>query len=461
MKLKQMSIAAKMLVSIILFQLITLYLAIAYFTYDLLIVNRTNYPGYISDSQLEFIIDSVGYNESHTLNLKAGTEIADILKNPDAWLVVADDKGQLIKKGNIPPEYNFLTENIRFLGLSEIKINESLSHYAMKAMSGKAEGNNIYVMLGGTPVYHGVWDFFLSLVKELSLKMFIPMGIAALIIMPLVTRRILAGISDAAYDAQHIHEGDHKARLRESGIPHEILPLVKAVNAALQRLSEGYEERDRFLASAAHELRAPLAVIEARLQIIEDHNVRQILSNDVARLSNLAESLLDLQRLGQSTSFFTLIDIKRFMRKVVSDYSPMIIAAGYDIELIVCNEPVFIYGDDASLSRAVINILQNAVHHGGGKGLITVEVTHSGCITVQDCGPGIPADEREKIFEPFHRLHLNSQGTGLGLHLVKHIIELHQGEIRAKEGKNGGSIFEIRIPLLKAFQLNQCNEQKR
>ncbi|EOC0416234.1 HAMP domain-containing histidine kinase [Cronobacter malonaticus] len=185
------------------------------------------------------------------------------------------------------------------------------------------------------------------------------------------------------------------------------------------------------------------------------------MSNDVARLSNLAESLLDLQRLGQSISFFTLIDIKRFMRKVVSDYSPMIIAAGYDIELIVCNEPVFIYGDDASLSRAVINILQNAVHHGGGKGLITVEVTHSGCITVQDCGPGIPVDEREKIFEPFHRLHLNSQGTGLGLHLVKHIIELHQGEIRAKEGKNGGSLFEIRIPLLKAFQLNQCNEQKR
>lgn len=460
MKLKQISIAAKMLVSIILFQLITLYLAIAYFTYDLLIVNRTNYPGYISDSQLELIIDSVGYNTSHTLNLKAGTEIAD-LKHPDAWLVIADDKGQLIKKGNIPPEYNFLTENIRFLGLSEIKINESLSHYAMKVMSGKADGNNIYVMLGGTPVYHGVWDFFLSLVKELSLKMFIPMGIAALIIMPLVTRRILAGISDAAYDAQHIHEGDHKARLRESGIPHEILPLVKAVNAALQRLSEGYQERDRFLASAAHELRAPLAVIEARLQIIEDHNVRQILSNDVARLSNLAESLLDLQRLGQSTSFFTLIDIKRFMRKVVSDYSPMIIAAGYDIELIVCNEPVFIYGDDASLSRAVINILQNAVHHGGGKGLITVEVTHSGCITVQDCGPGIPVDEREKIFEPFHRLHLNSQGTGLGLHLVKHIIELHQGEIRAKEGKNGGSLFEIRIPLLKAFQLNQCNEQKR
>ncbi|WP_158694112.1 hypothetical protein, partial [Cronobacter malonaticus] len=133
MKLKQISIAAKMLVSIILFQLITLYLAIAYFTYDLLIVNRTNYPGYISDSQLELIIDSVGYNTSHTLNLKAGTEIAD-LKHPDAWLVIADDKGQLIKKGNIPPEYNFLTENIRFLGLSEIKINESLSHYAMKVM---------------------------------------------------------------------------------------------------------------------------------------------------------------------------------------------------------------------------------------------------------------------------------------------------------------------------------------
>ncbi len=138
----------------------------------------------------------------------------------------------------------------------------------------------------------------------------------------------------------------------------------------------------------------------------------------------------------------------------------MIIAAGYDIEFIVCNESVFIYGDDASLSRAVINILQNAVHHGGGKGLITIEVTHSGCITVQDCGPGIPVTEREKIFEPFHRLHLNSQGTGLGLHLVKHIIDLHKGNVSAKEGRKGGTIFEIKIPLLKAFQLHELNENR-
>ncbi|MGK9174615.1 HAMP domain-containing histidine kinase [Yokenella regensburgei] len=445
--LKPLSLASKMAMSIISLQLITLYLTIGYFILDAMRTNNLTFGGVIPDSQVQLILDAVAYNERKELFIRATPQVATLLEDADAWIVVSDDKGQVIHSGNVPEVYERLTENINALGMSEVKATKENSQLSMKLLTKNIGKRTIRVLVGGIPTYKA-FDIFSLLASVLSLKIFLPMGIAAVIFIPFITRKMLSGLSNAASDAKHINESDRKARIREDGIPSEVMPLVKAVNGALQRLSDGYDERDRFLSSAAHELRAPIAIIEARLSILTDTKARRILGNDVARLSNLAESLLDLQRIGRELSTFIVVDLKHMLRQVISDYSPMIIASGYDIEFISCKCTVSVRGDEASLSRAVINILQNAVIYGGGKGLISVELSEDGYIIIQDEGPGIALAERERIFEPFQRVIPQSQGTGLGLHLVKEIVHMHKGSVSAGEGKSGGALFEIYLPVL-------------
>lgn len=447
MPIKNLSIAAKMAISIICLQLITLYVTVGYLIYDSMFKEERAVTGVIADSQVELIRDAVTYDDKMKLKITRSPLVDKLLSEPTAWVVATDNLGQIVKLGNVPRIYNSLIPSMGEMSNSEIKSTLESKSLSMKIFNKKTNSSTIHVMVGGIASYK-IADIFTSLASVISLKVFMPMGIATIIFIPLITRRILSSLSSAANDARHINESDRKARIREDGIPREIMPLVKAVNAALQRLSEGYDARDRFLSSAAHELRAPVAIIEARLSIIEQPEIRSILSYDVARLANLAESLLDLQRIGQGLSKFQAVDLKKMLRQVISDYSPMIISAGYDVEFISCNDSVCVMGDESSLSRAVINLLQNSVNYGGRKGVISVFLARQGVITIQDEGPGIALVERERIFEPFYRSAPQSYGTGLGLHLVREIVQQHHGVVTVGEGNKNGALFEIKLPIL-------------
>jgi len=444
---KNLSIATRLTISIIFIQLIALYLTIGYLIYDSMKADSKTFAGGIPDSKVRVISDAVSYNAHNELIITSTASVNGLLSQPGAWVIVSDNNGQSIRSGKIPAPYEALINDINSLGGSEVSAVRENSALSMKMTIKTVANKTLRIMVGGVPVYEPE-EIFAGLASIISFKIFMPMALVAIILIPLITRRILSGLSSAANDAKHINESDRQARIRVEGIPGEVMPLVKAVNGALQRLSEGHQERDRFLSSAAHELRAPIAIIEARLSIIQDNKTRNILANDVARLSNLAESLLDLQRLSKGLSGLSGVHLKKTLRQVISDYSPMIISSGYDIEYISCDEDVIVKGDEASLSRAVINILQNAVIYGGGKGLITVWLSKEGFITIEDEGPGIPQVQRERVFEPFQRVIPRAQGAGLGLHLVQEIVQMHKGTVTAGEGRRGGALFEIRLPVL-------------
>ncbi|TGV80421.1 HAMP domain-containing histidine kinase, partial [Mesorhizobium sp. M00.F.Ca.ET.158.01.1.1] len=196
--------------------------------------------------------------------------------------------------------------------------------------------------------------------------------------------------------------------------PKEVTPLVKAVNAALARLDKGYERHKRFLTDAAHELRTPVAILNTRLASLPATPERARPLQDAARLSTLTDQLLDLQRLDRQTTAFEKVDLVAIARGVIVDLAPMAFSAGYEMSFEPERDTLFATGDRTAIERAVTNIVQNAIEHGGGGGTITIAIDRTGGIEVRDEGPGIPVEERENVFEPFYRLQPQSRGAGLG-----------------------------------------------
>ena len=270
-------------------------------------------------------------------------------------------------------------------------------------------------------------------------------ALTTIIATPLVVRKTFASVGAAAARAEQIDVDRRGTRLPLKQVPREIVPLVVAVNDALGRLDEGYEQQKRFFANAAHELRTPIAILQTRLDGLPASAEKARLLEDVARLSTLADQFLDLQRLNHQFALVP-VDLVEIGRQVTSDLAPLAIAAGYEPAFETEDEQIEVIGDRSALERAVTNLVQNAIQHGGRRGSITVHVNRLTGITVTDEGTGIPSEDRERIFEPFHRLHTGGRRLGLGLNLVQEIVRLHSGEVHVLDGPTGGAAFRIMLP---------------
>ncbi len=257
----------------------------------------------------------------------------------------------------------------------------------------------------------------------------------------------MRGLKSAAEQAKRIDINARGTRLPTVDVPEEVRALVDAVNEGLERLDKSFEQRERFLADAAHELRTPITILQTRLETSEPFPKQARLLMDVARLSSLADQLLDLQRLDLGVSAFAPVDLVALAASVVADMAPMAIKAGYEISLNAPDNPVTITGDEPSLTRALANVVQNAIIHGSQRGNIEVTVGTNGDISVVDDGPGVAPEERDKIFEPFYRLKPQATGAGLGLNLVASIVQHHNGKVAVTASPSGGACFVMSFPL--------------
>ena len=277
-----------------------------------------------------------------------------------------------------------------------------------------------------------------------GIPIFVLMVLVSLIATPWIVRRSLAGVARIAREAEQIDVGRRGMRLSQQQVPREIAPLVQAVNDALGRLDEGYERQRRFIASAAHELRTPIAILRVKVDAAEEAGTRR-LGSDVERIANLAEQLLDLQRLDTSMSDEE-IDLVCLVRRVAADLAPLLLASQRSIE-VALEQPQPVRGDAGAIERVLTNLVQNAIEHGGRH--VTVRVLGA-AFEVEDDGPGIPPEERERVFEPFHRLRPRSAGSGLGLHLVQQVIERHGGHVSLLGAPGGGTIARVEFPPLRS-----------
>lgn len=179
--------------------------------------------------------------------------------------------------------------------------------------------------------------------------------------------------------------------------------------------------------------------------------IKNRLLADTARLTMLTGQLLDVHRIQENNLKPEKVDLIKLAERVVADNAPLAIGAGYDIAFDAEAKEVWTVADALAIERAVTNLIQNAIKYGGQSGLISVSVGPRGTIDVQDEGKGIPVHERERVFEPFHRLIHDGKGTGLGLDLdldlVRKIMELHNGAAELVYGENHsyGAHFRLRF----------------
>jgi PAS domain S-box-containing protein len=243
---------------------------------------------------------------------------------------------------------------------------------------------------------------------------------------------------------------------------------ITAIREMEEALKEADRHKDQFLSMLAHELRNPLAPIRNGLQILKTtainretiEKARGMMERHVVHLARIVDDLLDVSRL--TTGKFGLrserLDLARLLRVIVDDHNTALLEAGLTAEVEVPEVPVWVQGDATRLTQVVGNLLQNAVKFTPRGGSVSVRlstdaVRAQAVLAIRDTGVGIATDMLPRLFEPFEQadrsLDRGKGGLGLGLALVKGLVELHGGQVYAASDPSGrGAEFVVRLPML-------------
>ena len=262
--------------------------------------------------------------------------------------------------------------------------------------------------------------------------------------------------------AQAVRERDTEslAPLPTARLPDELAPLVNALNGLLARLGRSLDTQRAFVADAAHELRSPLQALKLQLQLLEraaDADGRsaavKALGEGITRSAWLVEQLLALARNepGAPPLPFTRVDLAEIARTALAATVAQAVARGSELDL-QADGPVPLQGDAGSLTVLVRNLVDNAVRHSPPGTRVQVHVgLHDGrpLLVVDDAGPGIPPDDRERVFDRFVRREQAqgeaSEGSGLGLAIVRTVAQRHGATVTLDTSPLGGLRATVRF----------------
>jgi heavy metal sensor kinase len=274
--------------------------------------------------------------------------------------------------------------------------------------------------------------------------------------------RLLRPVDQMAARAEKISAESLSSRMPVEDPRDEFGRMADVINRMLSRLEESFERLRRFTADASHELRTPLSVIQSVGEVALQENLDPAAYRDrigsmleeVSRLSRLVDSLLTLTRgdAGALALRRKEVDAVRLTAQAVEDMRPLAEEKRQDLTLSV-EGPALVLADEATLRLALVNILDNAIKYSPPSGTITAGVKIRGgeaLIEVTDCGPGIPAEHADRVFDRFYRVDESRSGqaggAGLGLAIAKWAVEVNGGRIELETREAGGSTFRLVLP---------------
>jgi two-component system OmpR family sensor kinase len=319
-----------------------------------------------------------------------------------------------------------------------------------------------------------VGDNVVQLAQPLSIRNRLAAGVAWRTLWPLVLLLPLLGLAiwiivgrgltplqrvTRALDARHPEALEH---LPDNRLPQEVVPVVRALNALLDRLATALDTQKAFVADAAHELRTPLAAVQIQSQLVarakDDVSRKEALDDlqaGITRATRLAEQLLALARSepdGKSAT--TPVDLHALLDECVG--GSVLVAQQRGVDLgIEASEPATVVGDTNALRVMFNNLIDNATKYtpDGGRVDVCLRVAAGNpVVEIADNGPGIPADERERVFDRFYRVGASADrartdvaGSGLGLAIVRRIAAQHDATVALAESKSGGLLVSIQF----------------
>ena len=254
----------------------------------------------------------------------------------------------------------------------------------------------------------------------------------------------------------------------------EIQELVKSFNQMTEQLDEAFAMQRRFSASAAHELRTPIAVLRTKLDVFkkkkrEQHEYDELITTMETYIDRLSSIITDLLEFAETSELGEVEDVSldSVIKTVVDDLESVaqnnMVNVQIDIQPKAQSEAqtFIVKGNTNLLYRALYNLVENAIRYNNEEGSVNITLEtkgQEGVVIIADTGVGIAPEQRELVFEPFYRVNKSRSrefgGAGIGLSLVKTILKRHGASITVSENSPQGSVFTIRIPLVDAMDFD-------
>lgn len=276
--------------------------------------------------------------------------------------------------------------------------------------------------------------------------------LAALIAMALVVipasiwavRRVTAPLRTLADAAERLGRDVAAPPLTETGT-RETRQAAHAFNVMQARLRHLLDSRTRMLGALSHDLRTPLTLLQLRVEDVAEVEERDRILATIASMNQMIEATLAFARDESRVEPFRRIDLAALALAIIDD----LVEAGLNVTMVPA-APTTLHCQPAALRRALVNLLDNAVKYGGSAELTMTSDPHVVTITIEDHGPGIPATEFAKVFEPFYRIEQSRNretgGSGLGLAIASAVVEAHGGTIELSNRSRGGLSVRVSLP---------------
>ena len=287
--------------------------------------------------------------------------------------------------------------------------------------------------------------------------------------LPAILERLRRGESISHYQTERIHKDGRRLTISvtispvrdTAGTVIGASAIARDITVQEQAIRSALRTRDEFISIATHELRTPLTIVFARLQLMERRISRPGYEHDGLRkdlavvrkgadkLRSLVDRLLDVSRIrsGRIDLDLAPTDVIALARNVALELDE---TTGREIAVHgPASSGDLVRVDAVRIEEVLTNIIDNAIKYGAVEEPIDLELADEPTrirVAVSDRGPGIPAEDRDRIFEPFHRLSTDTRGVGLGLHIAREIMTLHGGSLTVAERPGGGTTFAIILP---------------